>query len=92
VAFSVGPIGLAYDQEIDRFVLMLEEFVAPDPDTGEPDPEAAVDAGRIRFRITRGQALAFAERSAQVVAAGRPPCTWCGLPMDPRGHACPRMN
>ena len=27
-----------------------------------------------------------------VVAAGRPPCRWCSLPIDPSGHACPRMN
>ena len=92
VSFTIGAIGLAFDQELDRFVLMLEEFVAPDPDTGEPDPEQAVDAGRVRFHLTRGQALAFSQRSEDVVAAGRPPCTWCGMPMDPDGHACPRMN
>jgi len=91
-AFVIGSIGLAYDRELDRFVLLLEEFVQPDPDTGEPDPDAAADAGRLRFHITRGQALAFAERTDEVVAAGRPSCTWCGLPMDPTGHACPRMN
>ena len=28
----------------------------------------------------------------QVVAAGRPPCMWCALPIDPDGHICPRMN
>ena len=27
-----------------------------------------------------------------IVAAGRPPCQWCGNPIDPDGHACPRMN
>ncbi len=91
-SFTIGAIGLAFDQGLDRFVLMLEEFVALDPDTGEPDPEDVSDAGRIRFRLTRGQALAFAERSEEIVAAGRPSCTWCGFPMDPDGHPCPRMN
>lgn len=92
VVFAVGPIGLAYDRELDRFVLVLEEFVPADPDTGEPDAEATDDAGRLRFHITRGQALAFSERSEEIVAAGRPACMWCGLPMDPTGHPCPRMN
>jgi len=27
-----------------------------------------------------------------VVAAGRPPCPLCGLPLDPDGHVCPRQN
>jgi hypothetical protein len=26
------------------------------------------------------------------VAAGRPNCRWCGFPIDPDGHPCPRMN
>lgn len=92
VDFVVGSVGLGYDRDTDRFVVMLEEFVPVDPDTGEPDPELAADAGRVRFHITRGQALGFAERSDEVVSAGRPSCTWCGLPMDTSGHACPRMN
>jgi hypothetical protein len=91
-SFTVGPIGLAFDQETDRFVLVLEEFVVPDPDTGELDPDDVSAGGKLRFHITRGQALAFAEHGESVVAAGRPPCGWCGLPMDPDGHACPKMN
>jgi hypothetical protein len=27
-----------------------------------------------------------------VVAAGRPACLFCGLPVNIDGHACPRMN
>ena len=26
------------------------------------------------------------------MAAGRPPCPLCGLPLDPEGHICPRQN
>jgi len=26
------------------------------------------------------------------MAAGRPPCSLCGQPLDPEGHACPRLN
>ena len=28
----------------------------------------------------------------QIVAAGRPPCPLCGLPLDTDGHICPRQN
>jgi 5-methylcytosine-specific restriction endonuclease McrA len=27
-----------------------------------------------------------------VVAAGRPTCQFCGQPIDPDGHICPRSN
>ena len=37
-------------------------------------------------------ARAFCERAQVVVAAGRPPCQFCGNPMDPAGHLCPRAN
>ena len=46
----------------------------------------------MRLLVTRGQALAFAGRAAELVASGRPACRFCGLPMDPEGHPCPRMN
>jgi uncharacterized repeat protein (TIGR03847 family) len=50
------------------------------------------DRGRLRFELSRGQALAFAARAVELVAAGRPSCRFCGLPIDPDGHPCPRMN
>lgn len=89
--FVVGPIGLAYDQGLDRFVLMLEEVVETD-DEGEPMAESIEDQGRLRFRLTRGQALAFCDHADGVVSAGRPTCVFCGQPMDSEGHPCPRMN
>lgn len=35
---------------------------------------------------------AAARRALAVVAAGRPACRLCGLPVDPEGHACPGGN
>jgi uncharacterized repeat protein (TIGR03847 family) len=46
----------------------------------------------LRVRITPGAARAFAQRAAKIVAAGRPPCPLCGLPLDTDGHICPRQN
>lgn len=89
--FVVGPIGLAYDQELDRFVMMLEEIVETDEE-GEPLAESIEAQGHLRFRLTRGQALAFCDHADDVVSAGRPTCVFCGQPMNPDGHPCPRMN
>lgn len=106
--FVLGPIGLGYDRVNDRLLVQFEELLEADTqaagdddepgETGETGAPAAVDSGpasdrgHIRFYVTRGQADAFCEHADRVVAAGRPPCQWCGGPIDPEGHACPRMN
>ena len=43
-------------------------------------------------RIAAGAARAFAQRAERVVAAGPPPCPFCGGPIDPDGHLCLRAN
>ncbi len=61
------------------------------PTSDDADPEAEV-GDVLRVRLTAAQARAFAQRAAAVVGAGRPPCPFCGLPLDPSGHICPRQN
>lgn len=74
----VGTIGVSYDEDADRLVVIVEE--------GD-------DGGAVaRIAITREQAAAFAIRATTLVEAGRPPCPLCGLPLDPSGHDCPRTN
>ncbi|NDE26381.1 MAG: DUF3090 family protein [Actinobacteria bacterium] len=38
------------------------------------------------------QARSFIDRASNVIKAGRPPCMFCGAPINPDGHICPRMN
>jgi len=78
----VGNIGVAYDNELDRIVIVAEELVAED----EPDGES------LKVILSRSQVRAFIERAEELMAGGRPPCRVCGAPMDPAGHACPRAN
>ncbi len=87
--FVLGPIGLGYDRSNDRVLLQLEEVGEVD-DQGEMLDEEA--RGHIRIYITRGQAAAFTKHAGQVIESGRAECQWCSAPMDPDGHACPRMN
>lgn len=77
----IGTLGITYDDEIDRFLLVAEEIADDDE---EP--------GAARFIVTREQIAALAIRGTQLVEAGRPPCPLCGYPLDPKGHACPRTN
>ena len=90
-AFVLGPIGLGYERATDRVLIQLDEFVPVDDDE-EAITEDIEDRGRVRLFLTRGQVLAFIEQADSLVSAGRPTCRWCGFPMDPNGHICPRMN
>lgn len=77
----VGTLGVSYDEEEDRFLIVAEELV----DEGE---ESAV----VRIRATRAQAAALAMHGTTVVQSGRPPCPLCGHPLAPEGHQCVRLN
>jgi uncharacterized repeat protein (TIGR03847 family) len=98
VAFVLGPIGLAYERDRDRFLVQLEEMVvSADEDDDEvevedEDEDDDSDRRRIRLFLSRSQATAFVEHTEAIVAAGRPTCMWCNGPIDPDGHPCPRMN
>ena len=64
-----------------------DEPVTLEIDDSDPDGPDLV-----RVRLTPLAARAFVERSLRTVAAGRPPCPFCGQPLDPTGHICPRKN
>lgn len=87
--FVLGPIGLGYDRSNDKVLLQLEEVGELDEEGELVDDESR---GHVRIYITRGQAAAFAKHASRVIDSGRAECAWCGNPMDPDGHACPRMN
>lgn len=84
--WTVGAIGVAYDEPSDRIIVVLEEITELDED--EVDEAGA----SVRVHLSRAQVAAFVRHSRELVASGRPPCRFCGLPIDPDGHACPRMN
>lgn len=90
-AFVLGAVGLGYDRDTDRLLIQLEEVVTLG-ENGEPDPDSVENRGHVRLLLQRGQALAFCENTESVVAAGRPACMFCGRPLDPDGHPCPKMN
>lgn len=80
--WTVGPIGVAYDEPGDKIIVVLEQLVEADADEGES----------VKVGLNRAQVSAFVHHAQVLVSAGRPPCRFCGLPLDREGHACPRMN
>jgi uncharacterized repeat protein (TIGR03847 family) len=89
--FRVGTMALAWDPDDERVIIEAQEVTEDDAEEAEIGVDEPVIAV-LRVRITAGQARAFAERALRVVAAGRPPCPLCGLPLDAAGHVCPRQN
>ena len=89
--FRVGAMGLAWDGESEVVVV---EALAPVEGEEEVEPLNDDDEGPpvLRVRISAAMARAFVVRAQRVVAAGRPPCPLCALPLDPEGHICPRQN
>ncbi|MDQ6876019.1 MAG: DUF3090 domain-containing protein [Actinomycetota bacterium] len=91
--FRVGTMGLAWDG--DAHLVVVEAHAqtgAEDEEAPEPLTESAEGPDVLRVRMSPAVARAFIARAERVVAAGRPPCPLCGLPLDPAGHVCPRQN
>ncbi len=79
--FRVGNMGLGYNEELDRVVIVAYEIV-------EEDEEASA----VSFWASRTQAYALIKHANEVVSAGRPICGNCGQPIDADGHFCPNRN
>jgi uncharacterized repeat protein (TIGR03847 family) len=91
--FRVGTMGLAWDGEAG--LVIIEALAQPENEAdAEVEPLSEDDAGpdALRVRLSADMARAFIARAERVVAAGRPPCPLCSLPLDSEGHICPRQN
>ena len=84
--WTVGRLAVGWDESNDRMVLIAEELL------DEESVESGVEAAEARFRLSREQAASFVGIAEELIAAGRPQCPLCGGPLDPEGHACPRLN
>lgn len=85
-AWTVGALGVAYAGDEDRLIVLAEEFVDDDEDD-LPEPNHA------RFMPRREQVVGLIHRARDIVSAGRPPCEYCGSPLQPRnGGWCACSN
>lgn len=92
--FRVGTMALAWDAD-DEVVIIEAQAITEDDEEDEPPLIADEDEEGpplLRVRISGSTARAFVSRAQAVVAAGRPPCPFCGGPLDAGGHVCPRAN
>ena len=99
--FRAGTITLSWDADDERVVIEVFPVVEVEVELPveaaeqelidlpieEPEPEEV-----LLVRMTAAMARSFAARAESVVGAGRAPCPFCGGPLDPDGHLCPRAN
>ncbi|MGZ4459991.1 MAG: DUF3090 domain-containing protein [Nocardioidaceae bacterium] len=93
--FRAGTMTLSWDAEDERIVVEVFPFTEEavvDPETPEEEIDEPEPEEMLVVRLPAGLARAFSKRAAAVVGAGRQPCPFCGGPMDPAGHLCPRAN
>ncbi|NCA18435.1 MAG: DUF3090 family protein [Actinobacteria bacterium] len=85
--FRVSALSLTWNPQTHELILEAqggeETEIVEDLTDGPP-------LLRVTLRIE--QALTFAVDSLALINAGRPPCRFCGAPLDPQGHLCPRAN
>ena len=94
--WTVGQIAVGVEEANSEVVLVIEELVPIDEDDLDFEEDILgidEDAGaKIRAHIDVDRAASFVVTSDALMNQGRPPCRLCGQPLDPAGHACPRLN
>jgi uncharacterized repeat protein (TIGR03847 family) len=90
--FNVSTLTIGWDTEESEMVLEARSESEAEDDDEEVDDDATDGPDVMRVRLSAAQAAGFVSRASRVLAAGRPPCPFCGLPLDPAGHICPRSN
>ena len=70
------------------WLVLLAYLLQPRWPVAKPDTQVLLVGDEVPASVAR----AFARRCTRLVQAGRPPCPFCGGPLDPTGHICPRAN
>ena len=93
-AFRAGTLALAWDTRSEEVIVEARAMTEDE----EEDEEVEIDDDDpdgpdvLRVRLTPTAVVGFIGHARDVIAAGRPPCPWCGQPLEPTGHFCPRRN
>jgi len=91
--FRVGSMVLAWDGEKNEVLVQARARVEEGEEEPDDDDDDSADGPDVlQVRMPTAAARVFVDRALRVVSAGRPPCPFCGLPLNPEGHLCPRRN
>ena len=87
--FRVGAMALAWDAATEAVVIEAQT-PTEDGDYAELPDDADDGPDLLRGRLGVADARGFVQRAEALLGAGRPACPFCGEPLDPQGHFCPR--
>lgn len=90
-AFRVGAMALAWDPS-DESVVIEAQTPTVDGEYAELPDDETEGPDLLRVRLPAAEARGFVQQASALVSAGRPPCPYCGEPLDPQGHFCTRSN
>jgi uncharacterized repeat protein (TIGR03847 family) len=88
--FRVAAIALGWDSASSRVVVEAQAESETEALTALSDEPVGPDV--LRVRVEPVAVRSFVDRALRLIGAGRAPCPLCGLPIDPSGHRCARMN
>lgn len=94
--FTTGAIAISWDNAGNR--LVVELFAVSDDEMMSADPQLLLYASpedapdSVEVHLSPAQAREFVARCKALLASGRPACPFCGQPVNPGGHICPRSN
>ena len=78
----VGTIGAAYEETNRRVILWIEEMTE----------DAGDEAASARIALRPQQVAGFVRQATELVATGRPPCPYCGAPLNHDDGFCGCWN
>ena len=79
----IGSLGVTYEQTEDQLILIAEELIRDE--ISEP--------AQARLSLSRLQVEYFIQTAQKLISTGRPPCPYCGSPLEPDAAGwCPCFN
>tara|TARA_B100000929_G_C15505951_1_gene418869 strand:+ start:3096 stop:3599 length:504 start_codon:yes stop_codon:yes gene_type:complete len=79
----IGTLGVTYEQSEDQLILIAEELIR----------DEASEPAQARLPLSRPQVEHFIQTAQELISSGRPPCPYCGSPLEPDASGwCPCSN
>jgi uncharacterized repeat protein (TIGR03847 family) len=100
--FRVGTMTIAWDEDVDELVIEARSMTfdagagesalrdGDEVDDDEIPDDAPIGPDVLRVHLTPLMAQQFARRADMIAGDTHPPCPFCGEPLEPTGHLCPR--
>jgi len=93
--FTAGVMGIAWEESTQRVQVEIQGFgdgtiidlLNDSQSINLEDPPEIM-----RTFVSIPQIRGFISIVSELSNLGRKPCMFCGLPIDPQGHLCPRAN